>query len=79
MAVPPETASMLDALEAFLDAPPLRCDFRCIRCQNHVAFGYNLIQIRRYAYHHPVIRQGQLVLACGGAGIEPVFPMQNFL
>ncbi|XP_034709486.1 uncharacterized protein LOC117932366 [Vitis riparia] len=139
MAVPPETARMLDALEAFLDAPPLRCDFRCIRCHNHVASDYNLVQdlypfsmakllfdpdvpgvmpgaysppvrglyvgehpegshvdavsvycsscgswlgrriIRLYVDHHPVIRQGQFVLVCGGAGIEPVFPVQNFL
>ncbi|WKA05359.1 hypothetical protein VitviT2T_023331 [Vitis vinifera] len=124
MALPPETARMLNALEAFLDAPPLPCDFRCIRCHNHVAFDYNLIQdlypfsmakllfdpdvtgvmhgeyshpirglyvgehpegshvdavsvycsscgswlgwriIRQYADHHPVIRQGQFVLAC---------------
>ncbi|RVW32277.1 hypothetical protein CK203_078978 [Vitis vinifera] len=131
MVLPPETARMLNALEAFLDAPPLPCDFRCIRCHNHVAFDYNLIQdlypfsmakllfdpdvtgvmhgeyshpirglyvgehpegshvdavsvycsscgswlgwriIRHYTSHHPVIRQGQFVLACGGAGIEP--------
>ncbi|KAJ9680585.1 hypothetical protein PVL29_019795 [Vitis rotundifolia] len=79
MALSPETAPMLNALEAFLDAPPLPCDFHCIRCHNHVAFDNNLIQIRQYADDHPVIREGQFVLACGGAGMEPVFPMQNFL
>ena len=39
----------------------------------------HMLQIRQYADHHPVIRQGQFVLACGGAGIVPVFPTQNFL
>ena len=39
----------------------------------------HMLQIRLYVDHHPVIRQGQFVLVCGGAGIEPVFPMQNFL
>ncbi|XP_034684571.1 uncharacterized protein LOC117913648 [Vitis riparia] len=31
-------------LKPFLDAPPLSCDFRCIRCHNYVAFGNNVIQ-----------------------------------
>ncbi|KAJ9680236.1 hypothetical protein PVL29_019521 [Vitis rotundifolia] len=73
MALPPETARMLIALEAFLDAPPLSCDFRCIRCHNYVAFDNNFIQ-HNYRF---VIHEGQFVLlVCGdGAGIEAVFPM----
>ena len=39
----------------------------------------HMLQIRQYAYHQPLIREGQFGLACGGAGIEPVFPMENFL
>ncbi|RVW64799.1 hypothetical protein CK203_066351 [Vitis vinifera] len=31
-------------LKPFLDAPPLSCDFRCIRCHNYVAFDNNFIQ-----------------------------------
>uniref|UniRef100_F6GV97 Yippee domain-containing protein n=1 Tax=Vitis vinifera TaxID=29760 RepID=F6GV97_VITVI len=79
MALPPETERMLIALQAFLDAPPPPCYFRCTRCHHYVTSDLNLIQIRQYADHHPVIRQGQFVLACGGAGLEPVFPTQNFL
>ncbi|KAJ9680112.1 hypothetical protein PVL29_019408 [Vitis rotundifolia] len=74
--LPPATAHMLHALEAFLDTPPLHCLFRCIFCHNLIALGHNFIQIRQYAYH-PVIREGQFVLACGGGGvgIEAVYPM----
>ncbi|KAJ9680113.1 hypothetical protein PVL29_019409 [Vitis rotundifolia] len=73
--LPPATAHMLRALEAFLDTPPLPCMFRCIFCHNIIAWGNNFIQIRQSAYH-PVIREGQFVLTCGGdVGIEVVFPM----
>ena len=35
----------------------------------------HMLQIRQYAYH-PVIREGQFVLTCGGgAGIVAVYPM----
>ncbi|XP_010661227.1 uncharacterized protein LOC104881747 [Vitis vinifera] len=132
--LPPATAHMLQALEAFLDTPPLPCVFRCIFCHNFIAQGHNFIQnlypfstaqllfdyatgvnfrerdyptldayvgeapagshvdevaiyciscgkwlgwriIRLHAYH-PVIREGQFVLACGGGlGIQVEFQM----
>ncbi|RVW70493.1 hypothetical protein CK203_056153 [Vitis vinifera] len=40
----PATAHMLQALEAFLDTPPLPCVFRCIFCHNLIALGHNYIQ-----------------------------------
>ncbi|KAL6323562.1 hypothetical protein AAG906_039147 [Vitis piasezkii] len=42
--LPPATAHMLQALEAFLDTPPLPCVFRCILCHNPIALGHNFIQ-----------------------------------
>ncbi|RVW63416.1 hypothetical protein CK203_055906 [Vitis vinifera] len=58
---------MLQALEAFLDTPPLPCVFRCIFCHNFIAQGITLFRI---FIHFPRLSSSLITLCSTGVNFR---------